>query len=351
MRDHPTNRLRRHGSRGVPPRRSSDRRLDCGLPRAPRAVPGALPREAGRRSGSALPARGARGGRALRRIFEDFERIIVPGITHWNHPGFFAYFAITGSGPGVLAEFLSAALNAQGMLWRTSPSVTELEEVALGWLRQLIGLPPAFEGVIYDTASISSLHALAAAREAVVAGRARAWAWRTARACRACASTAPSTRTRRSTRPSSCSASATKRSGRSRPTTQFRMRPDALARGHRRGPRGGTSAARGRGHGRHDVDDERRSGAGDRRHLPERRVCGCTSMRRTPASRRWSPNTATFSSGCDRADSLVVNPHKWLFTPFDLSAFYCRRMDVAPAGVLADAGVPEDAWRRRRCGT
>ena len=91
------------------------------------------------------------------------ERILLPGITHWNHPGFFAYFAISGSAPGALAEFLSAALNVQAMLWRTSPAATELEEVALAWLRRLIGLPEPFEGVIYDTASISTLHALAAA--------------------------------------------------------------------------------------------------------------------------------------------------------------------------------------------
>ncbi|MBP7571199.1 MAG: hypothetical protein KBA95_14155, partial [Acidobacteria bacterium] len=76
----------------------------------------------------ALPAAAPERGEAFDAILQDFERVIVPGITHWNHPGFFAYFAISGSGPGVLAEMLSAALNAQGMLWRTSPSVTELEE-------------------------------------------------------------------------------------------------------------------------------------------------------------------------------------------------------------------------------
>src|SRR5947207_14991581 len=74
------------------------------------------------------------------KIFSDFERIILPGATHWNHPGFFAYFAISSSGPGILAELLSAALNQQAMLWRTAPSATELEEVSLGWLRELIGL-------------------------------------------------------------------------------------------------------------------------------------------------------------------------------------------------------------------
>ena len=94
--------------------------------------------------------------------------MILPGVTHWNHPGFFAYFAITSSAPGVLAEFLSAALNQQAMLWRTSPAATELEEVSLRWLQRLVGLPDAFEGVIYDTASVSTLHALAAARETAV---------------------------------------------------------------------------------------------------------------------------------------------------------------------------------------
>ncbi|RUA01932.1 MAG: amino acid decarboxylase, partial [Candidatus Neomarinimicrobiota bacterium] len=111
----------------------------------------------------ALPSAAPERGESMDAILADVERHIVPGLTHWNHPGFFAYFAISGSGPGVLAEFLSAAFNAQGMLWRTSPAVTELEEVALAWLRQLLGLPDTFEGVIYDTASISTLHALAAA--------------------------------------------------------------------------------------------------------------------------------------------------------------------------------------------
>src|SRR3954452_14027281 len=101
-------------------------------------------------------------------IMADFERILLPGITHWNSPNFFAYFAITGSAPGVLADFLSAALNQQAMLWRTSPAATELEAVTLGWLRQLLGLPDSFEGVIYDTASIATMHALIAAREAAV---------------------------------------------------------------------------------------------------------------------------------------------------------------------------------------
>jgi aromatic-L-amino-acid decarboxylase len=103
---------------------------------------------------------------SLDAIFGDFRDIIVPGITHWNHPSFFAYFAITASAPGILAEMLAAALNVNAMLWRTSPAATELEEVSLSWLRQLLGLPDTFQGVTYDTASISTLVAIAAARQA-----------------------------------------------------------------------------------------------------------------------------------------------------------------------------------------
>ena len=117
---------------------------------------------------NALPSSPPESGTPFDQIFRDFETLVLPGITHWNHPGFLGYFAISGSAPGILAEFLTAALNVQAMLWRTSPAATELEEVALSWLRQLLGLPASFEGVIYDTASIASLHALAAARETAV---------------------------------------------------------------------------------------------------------------------------------------------------------------------------------------
>src|SRR6266566_307765 len=119
---------------------------------------------------AALPAHAPEDPEPFDAIMADFERVLVPGLTHWNHPGFFAYFAITASAPGVLADFLSAALNQQAMLWRTSPAATELEAVTLSWLRRLMGLPDSFEGVIYDTASIASLHALVAARETAVAG-------------------------------------------------------------------------------------------------------------------------------------------------------------------------------------
>src|SRR3990170_826734 len=113
----------------------------------------------------ALPAEPPAQGEPMAAILADFTRHIIPGITHWNHPAFFAYFAISGSAAGILGELLSAALNVNGMLWKTSPAATELEEVALDWLRQMVGLPPQF-GIIMDTASVASLCAIAAAREA-----------------------------------------------------------------------------------------------------------------------------------------------------------------------------------------
>src|SRR6185295_11920495 len=98
--------------------------------------------------------------------FSDFESKIVPGITHWNHPSFFGYFATSSSVPGILAELLTAALDVKAMLWRTSPAATELEQLTMDWLRQMLGMGDGWFGITTDTASISSMLALAAAREA-----------------------------------------------------------------------------------------------------------------------------------------------------------------------------------------
>ena len=111
-----------------------------------------------------LPAAPPERAEPLGAILDDYRRLIEPNVTHWNHPGFMAYFGITGSGPGILGETLAAGLNVNAMLWRTSPAATELEEVATDWLRQLVGLPGAFTGHINDTASVSSFVALAVAR-------------------------------------------------------------------------------------------------------------------------------------------------------------------------------------------
>ena len=99
------------------------------------------------------------------RIFRDFKDVIMPGITHWQHPGLFAYFPANNSPASVLGEVLTAGLGAQCMVWQTSPAAAELEEVVLEWLRQMIGLPAGFSGVIQDTASTATLCALISARE------------------------------------------------------------------------------------------------------------------------------------------------------------------------------------------
>ncbi|HEV7503009.1 MAG TPA: pyridoxal-dependent decarboxylase, partial [Vicinamibacteria bacterium] len=116
---------------------------------------------------AALPASPPPQGEPLSDILADVERQIVPGLTHWNHPGFFAYFANSSTTPAILGEMLAAAFNANAMLWKTAPAATELEIVVLDWLRQMTGLPAGLFGVIQDTASTATLVGLAAAREAV----------------------------------------------------------------------------------------------------------------------------------------------------------------------------------------
>ncbi|MEZ4456700.1 MAG: pyridoxal-dependent decarboxylase [Gemmatimonadales bacterium] len=113
----------------------------------------------------ALPASPPRAGEPFGRIREDFDRIVYPGLTHWAHPGFFGYFPANHSPPSILAEFLVAALGTQGMSWQTSPAATELEQVVMDWLRQMVGLPDGFVGVIQDYASTSTLVALITARD------------------------------------------------------------------------------------------------------------------------------------------------------------------------------------------
>ncbi len=274
----------------------------------------------------ALPDHPPREGVEFEAIFRDFERVVVPGLTHWNHPGFFGYFAISGSAPGVLAEFLSAALNVQAMLWRTSPAATELEEVTLGWLRQLLGLPEPFEGVIYDTASISTLHALAAARHrAAPETRTRGMAGR---------ADLPPLAVYASEQAHSSVDKAVMTLGlgldaiRKIPADdRFRMRADAL---------------------REAIAADRAAGIVPMAVVATVGTTSTTSVDPVEAiadlvagdggiwlhvdaayagAAALVPGMGGVMDGCARADSVVVNPHKWLFTPFDLSAFYCRRMD------------------------
>src|SRR5947207_2144709 len=112
-----------------------------------------------------LPAAPPVHGEPMPDILADIDRLIVPALTHWSHPSFFAYFATSSSAPGIFGELFSAAFDVKAMLWRTSPAAIELEQVALDWLRQMMGLDAGLDGIIYDTASVASMHAIAAARE------------------------------------------------------------------------------------------------------------------------------------------------------------------------------------------
>jgi aromatic-L-amino-acid decarboxylase len=276
-------------------------------PVLPRVAPGDVRR--------ALPAEAPEHG-------ESFDAI--PALTHWNHPGFFGYFAITASEPGILAEFLSAALNQQAMLWRTSPAATELEEVALGWLRALMGLPASFDGVIYDTASISTLHALAAAREAALPGVRQAGLAAHAGGVRVyCSEQAHS-----SIDKAVILLGLGHQALRKIPVDdQFRMRAEAL---------------------REAMAEDRAAGVQPMAVVATVGTTSTTSVDPVAeiaaicrAEGVWLHVDAAYAGviaiipeyrsafeGWEDADSVVVNPHKWLFTPFDLSAFYCRRMDV-----------------------
>jgi aromatic-L-amino-acid decarboxylase len=265
-------------------------------------------------------------GEPLERIFRDFEAQVLPGLTHWNHPGFLAYFSSTSSAPGVLAEFLMAALNANGMLWRTSPAATELEQLSTDWLRQLLGLGEGWFGMINDLASTSTLYALAAARESDPAldVRRKGLAGRDLPVMRVyCSEHAHS---------SVDKAAMTLGIGfenvvRVPADADFRMRPGALA----------ASIAADR--------------AAGRRPIAVVATVGTTSMTSVDPvaaiadicarENLWLhvdgayagvcgtvPELRHHLDGVDRADSFVVNPHKWLFTPMDCSVFYTRRPDV-----------------------
>jgi aromatic-L-amino-acid decarboxylase len=112
-----------------------------------------------------LPAAAPEQGESIENIFADFQSTIFPALTLWNHPRFFAYFSVSSSPPSMLADFLAAAVNVNAMLWKSAPAATELEQVTLGWLRQWLALDEAFFGIIYDTASVGVMQAIGAARE------------------------------------------------------------------------------------------------------------------------------------------------------------------------------------------
>ena len=275
---------------------------------------------------SRLPPSPPEHGEAMETILADVDRLITPALTHWNHPSFFAYFATSSSAPGILGELFAAAFDVKAMLWRTSPASTELEQVALDWLRQMMGLDSGFDGIIYDTASVASMHAIAAARESLglriredgMSGRPDLPLLRLYVSEQAHSSIEKAALTlglgQRSVRHITTDA-------------EFRMDAAALALA---------------------VDEDKRAGA-----LP---FCVVATVGTTSSSsvdpvqaiadvcerhKIWLHVDAAYAgsaailpemrhilAGSERADSLVTNPHKWLFTPFDLSVLYSRRMDV-----------------------
>jgi aromatic-L-amino-acid/L-tryptophan decarboxylase len=275
----------------------------------------------------ALPAAPPATAESLERIIADFESKILPGITHWNHPGFFAYFSISSSIPGILAELLIATLDVNAMLWKTSPAATELEQLTMDWLRQLLGLGEGWFGLINDTASISTMLALAAAREArpELAIRARGMAGR---------ADLPVLRVYCSEHAHSSVDKGALTIGlgldnvvKIEADDEFRMRPDRLEaaiaadRAAGRLPLacvatvGTTSAA--------SIDPVPAVAAICRREDVWLHVDGSYG-----GVAAVSPRYRHVLAGTELADSLVVNPHKWLFTPIDCSAFYTRRPDV-----------------------
>jgi aromatic-L-amino-acid decarboxylase len=275
---------------------------------------------------AALPAAPPEDGEPLAAIMEDFERTVMPGIVHWGHPCFLGYFGSTTTAPGILGEWLAAALNVSAMTWRTCPAATELETTVLRWIRGMLGLAEGFEGVVYDTASVATLHALAAAREATgldvrrrgLAGAPPLMIYASEQAHSSVEKAAVMLGLgEESIRRVECDG-------------EYRMRPTALRAAVARDVHarlrpfavvatvGTTSSAAVdpvpaiadvcRDHGLWLHVDAAYGGA--LAVLPEG---------------RW------VLDGVGRADSVVVNPHKWLFVPLDFSALYTRRPEVLRA--------------------
>jgi len=269
----------------------------------------------------ALPLAGPDRAEPMDAILKDFEDRIVPASTHWNHPGFMGFFATSGTGPGILGEMLAAALNANGMVWKSSPAVTELEQVTLAWLRQWLGLPGPLFGEIFDTASVSTMHAIAAAREFAdpevrTGGGSRDLILYT------------SEQAHSSVEKGAVAIGIGQRNVRKIPVDpQFQMRPEALAEA---------------------IERDRAAGLRPFCVVPTVGTTSTTSIDPVPAiagiaerfglwmhvdaayggAAALAPEFRHVLAGAERADSLVVKTHKWMGTPVDLSVLYTRRPEI-----------------------
>lgn len=272
---------------------------------------------------SKLPKSAPKTGEAMNEIIADVDKIILPGITHWQHPNFMAYFNSSGSGPGILGEFVAAAFNTNGMVWKSNPASTELEETVLIWFRELMNLPKEFRGIIYDTASVSSMHAIAAARESVgydirengMSG-------------------APKLRLYCSEQAHSSIDKGVLTLGigldgiRKIPIdSEFRMIPEKLEKAIREDRANGfvpfcvvatigttSTTSVDPVNGIANICEEEKIWL----HVDSAHA-GVTAM---------LPEMSNHFKGLERADSFVVNPHKWLFVPVDLSILFTRNPEI-----------------------
>jgi aromatic-L-amino-acid decarboxylase len=263
-------------------------------------------------------------GLPLEGLLPQLDAAILPGVTHWNHPGFFAYFPSNSTLPSVLADLVAAGLGVQGMSWQTSPAATELEEVAMEWLRQLVGLPPTFSGVIQDTASTATLVALLCARERTTRhGQARGGMQ---------AETAPLTvyaseMAHSSIEKAALLAGLGRDNLRLLPTDdEHALRPDALEEALR------TDAEAGRrpcaivatvgSTGTTAIDPVARIGELARAHGAWLHVDAAMA-----GTAMACPELRWMWEGVEQADSVVWNPHKWLGIGFDCTAYHVRDPD------------------------
>jgi aromatic-L-amino-acid decarboxylase len=275
----------------------------------------------------ALPSTAPAHAESIDDILRDVQQVLMPGITHWQHPGFFGYFSITASVPGMLADVLAAALNVNGMIWATSPAATELEQVTVQWLAQLLGLDDQWFGQLTDTASTSTLLALAAAREAdaTLDVRGRGLAGRT---------DVPRLRVYCSELAHSSVDKAVMVLGLGHENLvkipvddAFRLRTDVLeeciAADRAAGYRPIAVVATAGTTGVASVDPVPAIAAITKReglwlHV-DAAYAGAVAV---------APELRGVLAGVEHADSLVVNPHKWLFTPVGCSALWVRRPEA-----------------------
>ena len=269
----------------------------------------------------ALPRSGPEKGEAFARMMQDFDRVVMPAVTHWNHPGFMAFFPCSGSTPAILGEMLAAALNTNGLHWKTSPALVELEQVTLGWLREWMGLDEKWFGMVYDTASTSSLHAIAAAREMKDPETRE-------NGSHPNLTLYTSEQSHSSIEKGAIALGVGQKNVRKIATdSAFRMRPEALeaaiAADLKAGKRpfcvvatvGTTSST--------SVDPVEPIA-----DLCEHHGLWLHLDAAYAGSAMILPELQHHLKGAERAHSLVVNPHKWLLTPIDLSAFYTRYPEI-----------------------